>query len=97
VYQSFTASDLPYDAMIMMTANFNETESTIFSFTLKDIEISLETGEKATITDLYGDSAPIDITDVNAKLSTGNLAPHASRLLKIQVYIAQEEVLFMQD
>jgi len=56
VYQTFQANaDLPYDALIMMTANFNETVTTNFQFSLTDMQINLETGEVASITDLYGD------------------------------------------
>jgi len=98
VFQTFQSNDkLPYDAMIMMTANFNETLTANFEFTLTDIGITLEEGEKATITDLYGVLPSLDITDVNKTLTAGALKPHSSTTYKIQVYPKPEEVLFMQD
>ena len=64
------------------------------------MQINLETGEVASITDLYGDGVYQNVTDVNTKIQTANLKPHASSVLKIQVYPApaqEEEVLFMQE
>jgi hypothetical protein len=88
-YYATTMSD---GSKVVAVTNFHDYFDSRYAFvTLHNLDMKLEKGQRAIITDLYDPTFEASVEAAYKPIWAGTIKPHASRVLKIKVDHIQEE------